>query len=146
MNDGDIFDLGGRKIEVKHMPAHTPGSIILIDSQSSCCFSGDAFGSGQVWLQLRPVAPMQTYINSCKKMEMLIDEGISRIYCGHYVYAKKALGKQYILDMQLLAESLVNGTARDVKPYPVVVSLGCANPMIVSSGEASIVFDPEKLK
>lgn len=146
VNDGDIFDLGSKTIEVKHMPAHTPGSIILLDRQAGSCYTGDAFGSGQVWLQLRPNAPMQTYINSCIKMEKLIDEGISEIYCGHYPYVKKALTKTYITDMRLLAESLINGTAPEAKPYPVVVPIGCANPMIVTMGEASIVFDPEHIK
>src|SRR5512133_3667779 len=73
VKDGDIFDLGGRKIEIKEMPAHTPGSIVLLDRKSSGCFSGDAFGSGQVWLQLRPFSPMATYVASCKKMEDLMD-------------------------------------------------------------------------
>jgi hypothetical protein len=79
-------------------------------------------------------------------MEMLMDEGISKIYCGHYPYVKKAYTKQYITDMRLLAESLVLGTAPEAKPYPTVVSLGCAKPMIVTKGDVSIVFDPDHIK
>jgi len=146
VKDGDVFDLGGKKIEVSHMPAHTPGSIVLLDKKAGTCYSGDAFGSGQVWLQLRPYAPMQTYVNSCKKMEKIMDEGITKIYCGHYPYVKKAYNKKYITEMRQLAEAPVNGTAPEAKPHPQKVSIGSDHPMMVTQGEATIVFDPEHIK
>jgi len=146
VKDGDVFDLGGKKIEVSHMPAHTPGSIVLLDKQAGICYSGDAFGSGQVWLQLRPYSPMKTYIESCKKMEKLMDEGITKVYCGHYPYVKKAYNKQYITEMRTLAEELVNGTAPKATPHPQKVSIGSDHPMMVTLGEATIVFDPEHIK
>ena len=146
VKDGDVFDLGGKKIEVSHTPAHTPGSIVLLDRQAGICYSGDAFGSGQVWLQLRPYSPMKTYIESCKKMEKLMDEGITKVYCGHYPYVKKAYNKQYITEMRTLAEELVNGTAPKATPHPQKVSIGSDHPMMVTLGEATIVFDPDHIK
>lgn len=146
VKDGDVFDLGGKKIEVVHTPAHTPGSIVLLDRQAGTCYSGDAFGSGQVWLQLRPYSLMKTYISSCKKMEKLMDDGITKIYCGHYPYVKKAYNKQYITEMRTLAEALVNGTAPEAKPHPQKVSIGSDHPMMVTLGEATIVYDPEHIK
>ncbi len=144
VQDGDIFDLGGTQIEVSHMPAHTPGSIVLLDRKAGNCYSGDAFGANHVWLQLKPLSPMQTYVNSCRKMEKLMDEGITKVYCGHYVYVKKPYDKSYITTMRQLAEALINGTAPEAQPYAQKV--GCANPMSVTSGPATIVFDPENLK
>lgn len=146
VKDGDVFDLGGKTIEVKHMPAHTPGSIVLLDKQAGNCYSGDAFGSGQVWLQLKPFAPMNTYVESCRKMENLMDNGITKIYCGHYPYVKKAYDKTYITEMRSLAEALVNGTAPKATPHLQKVSIACDNPMMVTQGEATIVFDPEHIK
>jgi glyoxylase-like metal-dependent hydrolase (beta-lactamase superfamily II) len=146
VSDGYVFDLGGKKIEVSYMPAHTPGSIVLLDRKAGSCYSGDAFGSGQVWLQLRPYAPMKTYIESCKKMEKLMDGGITKIYCGHYPYVKKAYTKQYITEMHTLAEELVNGTAPKATPHPQKVSIGSENPMMVTLGEATIVFDSDHIK
>ena len=144
VKDGDIFDLGGTKIEVSHMPGHTPGSIVLLDRKAGICYSGDAFGSHDVWLQLKPLAPMQTYVNSCLKMEKLMESGITKIYCGHYPYVKKAFDKSYIDSMLKLAEGLVKGIAPGAKPYPQKV--GCPNPMAVTDGEATIVFDPDYIK
>ena len=144
VNDGDIFDLGVTHIEVSHMPAHTPGSIVLLDRNAGNCYSGDAFGSNHVWLQLKPLSPMQTYVNSCLKMEKLMDSGITKVYCGHYPYVKKAYDKSYITTMRQLAEALINGTAPEAQPYSPKV--GCTNPMSVTSGPATIVFDPDYLK
>lgn len=146
VKDGDKFDLGGKVIEVSHMPAHTPGSIVLLDKKAGSCYSGDAFGSGQVWLQLRPFSTMKTYINSCKKMEKLMAEGITKIYCGHYPHVKKALTMDYLLSMRKLAESLDNGTDKSAIPFTTKVSIGCDNPMIATNGPARIVFDPEHIK
>jgi len=141
VEDGDIFDLGETQIEVSHMPAHTPGSIVLLDRKSGNCYSGDAFGSNHVWLQLKPLSPLQTYVNSCLKMEKLIESGITKIYCGHFPYIKKAYDKSYIVAMRELAEALINGTAPEAQPYSP--KIGCANPMSVTSGQATIVFDPD---
>ena len=146
VKDGDKFDLGGKTIEVSHMPAHTPGSIVLLDKKAGSCYSGDAFGSGQVWLQLRPFATMKTYINSCKKMEKLMAEGITKIYCGHYPHVKKAFTMDYLLPMRKLAESLDNRTDKSAIPFTTKVSIGCDNPMIATNGPARIVYDPEHIK
>ncbi len=143
VKDGDVFDLGGKKIEVAHTPAHTPGSIVLLDRAAGTCYSGDSFGSGQVWLQLKPSAPMKTYLASCNKMLKLMDNGITKIYCGHYPYVKKAYDKSYIQSMLQLAEAIDNGKAPDPKPYPNRVSIGGAHPMIATMGEASIVYDTD---
>jgi glyoxylase-like metal-dependent hydrolase (beta-lactamase superfamily II) len=146
INDGYIFDLGGKKIEVSWMPAHTPGTIVLLDRPAHSCYTGDAFGSGQVWLQLKPVAPMREYIGSCSKMIKLMDNGIDSLYCGHYSYLKSALDKQHMITMLHLAESIENGTVKNAEPFTRKVSIGCENPMIATEGKVAIVYDPEHLK
>ena len=39
--EGDIIDLGERKLEVIHVPGHTPGSITLLDREERCLIGGD---------------------------------------------------------------------------------------------------------
>jgi hypothetical protein len=46
--------------------------------------------------------------------------------------------------MRQLAEGLVNGTGPEAQSYPT--KTGCVNPMSVTSGSATIVFDPDYLK
>lgn len=145
VSDGEKFDLGETTIEVLFTPGHTPGSIVLLDRKAGNCYSGDAFGSGQVWMQLQPHISMSTYAQSCRTMEDLMDKGITKIYCGHYPYVKKTYDKTYITEMRQLAEELSKGTAPEGKSYPVKVGIGTQNPMITTKGSASIVYDPDHI-
>lgn len=145
VSDGEKFDLGGTTIEALFTPGHTPGSIVLLDRKAGNCFSGDAFGSGQVWMQLLPHVSMAIYAQSCRTMEALMDKGITKIYCGHYPYVKKAFDKTYMTEMRQLAEELSKGKAPEGKPYPTKVGIGTQNPMITTKGSASIVFNPEEI-
>ncbi len=40
--DGDVIDLGGRELEIIHLPGHTPGSITVLDRKNRCLIGGDA--------------------------------------------------------------------------------------------------------
>jgi glyoxylase-like metal-dependent hydrolase (beta-lactamase superfamily II) len=39
--DGDLIDLGDRRIDVLHVPGHSPGSIALWEAETGLLFSGD---------------------------------------------------------------------------------------------------------
>lgn len=148
MKEGDVFDLGGRQLEVVLMPGHTPGSIVLLDKSHNACFSGDAFGSGQVWLQLVPHVSMKDYYDSCVRMEKIMKEqGISKIYCGHYPHLKKALRLRYIIEMKDLAKRISDG--EDVKAEPYLwsknVDIAAKNSVMATNGSAAIVYDADNI-
>lgn len=42
VNDGDIFDLGGRRLEAVEVGGHTPGCMVLIDDALRIAYTGDA--------------------------------------------------------------------------------------------------------
>ncbi|MDO4521351.1 MAG: MBL fold metallo-hydrolase, partial [Erysipelotrichaceae bacterium] len=42
VEEGDVIDLGDRKLEIFFTPGHTPGSICLLDRKNRIHFSGDA--------------------------------------------------------------------------------------------------------
>lgn len=50
LEDGMVFDLGGRKLEVLHIPGHTPGSVALLDRKHRLLFSGDTVMTQPVFL------------------------------------------------------------------------------------------------
>lgn len=50
VDDGYVFDLGGREVEVIAIPAHASGSIALLDRETRWLFCGDEIESGQVLL------------------------------------------------------------------------------------------------
>lgn len=79
--DGDIIDLGGRKLEAIALPGHTPGSTALLDLNSGMLFSGDPIQDGRIFMfgQMRDLA---AYILSLKRLEARAGE-IAAIYPAH---------------------------------------------------------------
>ncbi len=143
--DGDVVDLGGVKLHVDLMPGHTPGSIILVDRAAGEVYTGDAFGSGQVWLQCQPALPLSTYRDSCRRMLKMMDKyRITKIFCGHYPHVKGCFGRDYVEAMEALAARLVEGGQSSV-PFD--------NPRFPTARLATdslsgrmIVFEPESVR
>ena len=50
VNEGYVFDLGGRKLEVIEIPGHTPGGIALYDKETNLMFTGDTVGRIPIYL------------------------------------------------------------------------------------------------
>lgn len=142
MEDGQVFDLGGRKLEVALMPGHTPGSVVLLDREQGDCYSGDAFGSGELWLQCVPMLPIETFYQSCCRMEKIMkEEGISKIWCGHYPYFKQYLPLSYIQTIKKLAKRLAVGDQKGAKPYNNFSIPQPPTTRSLSDGYCKIVYD-----
>lgn len=138
IDEGDRIDLGGRTLDVLHFPGHTPGSIALADFDAGVAFTGDAFGSGQLWMQLEPQVSFSTLIESCGRMlELMTDRGINKLYVGHYPYLKRALGLDYMLDVTMAARRIEAGETESSTPF------GGDGARILRCGSAEIVFRPE---
>ncbi|MDX1509655.1 MAG: MBL fold metallo-hydrolase, partial [Woeseiaceae bacterium] len=45
-----IIDLGGRSLEVLHVPGHTPDALVLLDAQNRLLFTGDTWYDASLWL------------------------------------------------------------------------------------------------
>ena len=148
LQDGDVFDLGGRKLEVMWMPGHTPGSIVLLDPAINAAYTSDTFGSGQVWMQLRPHTPMRTYYESCVRMEKIMrEQNITKLYVGHYPYLKRALPLNYLIEMRDLAKRLSEGDTSGSTPFhmPFQSDMTGEKLAAVTNGMATIVYDSEKI-
>lgn len=79
------IDLGGNVIEALEAPGHTPGSMMYVDHQHRCIFTGDAVGSGMFVLMALPgCLKLSDYRDSLarllKKLEPIADY---RMYGGH---------------------------------------------------------------
>jgi len=81
LTDGQIFDLGGRQIEVVFTPGHTPGSTTFLDRAAKYGFSSDAFGSGNLLV----FTDLSTEVSSCQRLMKFIEkQDIKYLYPGHY--------------------------------------------------------------
>ncbi len=81
LRDGQVFDLGGRRITVFHTPGHTEGSVTFIDFDAKYGFSGDSFGSSNLLLG----TTFSGFRATCLKMLDIMDRGgITILFPGHY--------------------------------------------------------------
>lgn len=50
VEDGHTIDIGGYKLEVRHLPGHSPGSVALLDRERGYLWTGDSYYPGPIWL------------------------------------------------------------------------------------------------
>jgi len=70
VKDGDIIDLGDRKIEILHIPGHTDDSIVLLDREAGFMWTGDSFYEGPIWLYF-PETDLAAYKKSIARLAAL---------------------------------------------------------------------------
>ena len=70
VKDGEVIDLGERKLEVLHTPGHTPDSLCLLDRKSRALFTGDTFYDGPLYLY-SPEADFDVFVKSVDRLAQL---------------------------------------------------------------------------
>jgi glyoxylase-like metal-dependent hydrolase (beta-lactamase superfamily II) len=135
VRDGHIIDLGDRKIEVVHVPGHTPGSICLLDHRDKVLYTGDNDNT-LVWLHPQDALPLETYLQSLKKLQAREKE-FHTLYPGH----GEPIEKSFIGEQIICAEQIIAGKCEG-KPYDSFVGKG----LVCGYKRAQIAYDPLKLK
>lgn len=114
LNDGDVIDLGNRKVEVIAIGAHNEGSIALLDRQTKSLFSGDELEAGQVLLfvrnkniPLKEVAALHK--KNMEKLQSFRSE-YERIWPAHN--GVPLMPDRYLEDFITLDTQLMEGTAK----------------------------------
>lgn len=82
--DGDVFDLGDRRIEVVEVGGHTPGSIVLIDHKTRIAYTGDAC-NGNTLLEFPNCLPVITYMQNLLRLKAHQQE-FDMMYGGHEIF------------------------------------------------------------
>ena len=105
LKDGEVIDLGDRKIEVVFTPGHTPGSTTFIDKQAGYGFSGDSFGSGNLLLGTN----FSTLKATCEKMSSIMaKDGIKTLYPGHF-FGKNQETKERVDNELTICKGVLSG-------------------------------------
>jgi len=109
LEDGQVFDLGGRSIEVIFTPGHTPGSATFFEMDGrKWGYSGDAFGSGNLLLTTN----FSTLLATTTRIEKYMKKhGIEKMYPGHYMGSNPET-LQRISDLKLMSEQMLEGTRK----------------------------------
>lgn len=121
IRDGDVIDLGEKKLHVIEIPGHTAGSIMLTDPDEKICFSGDAVIE-HLWMFLEESLPPETYLHSLRRaVDKLREAGVERIYNGHYAYRPLTMADTAIMLTGM--EQICAGKAQG-KPFENAVGSG----------------------
>lgn len=122
LTDGQVFDLGGRQIEVVFTPGHTPGSTTFIDQKAKYGFSSDAFGSGNLLV----FTDLSTVIASCNRIQRFISKyDIKYFYPGHY-WGDNLETPQRVEDIATICEGILSNSLSPIpgnnKSLPFIIN------------------------
>ena len=82
VKEGDVIPLGKGKLEVIHVPGHSPGSIALYDKEDGFIISGDTLFTNSIGRTDLPGGSYPTLIRSIKE-KILRLPGDTIVYPGH---------------------------------------------------------------
>ena len=85
LKEGTVLDLGGRQLEVKEVPGHTPGSVLFLDRENRIVFCGDYVSDKTVFLSFDESSP-EDYILSLEKIISLKADADYLMGCHGKIY------------------------------------------------------------
>ena len=119
VKEGDVIDLGDRKLEIFEIGAHDPSSIAILDRSRRILFSGDELETG--WINVgsmgkakNPASTIEQHYYNMKKLESLLPY-YDAICCGHH---GSPIAKESIYHFLKCDEMILSGVPGDAYiPY-----------------------------
>lgn len=93
LRDGDIIDLGGRRIEVLHTPGHSPGHMCFWERERGYLYTGDLVYLDTL-LAYYPSTDPQAYLASLEKIALL---PAKKVFPAHH---SLRIGPETVLHMR----------------------------------------------
>ena len=121
IKDGDVFDLGDRKLEIITIPGHTKGSVAILDVENRQLFAGDSVQNGFIFMFDNRREP-EKFEAALKKL-IAISDRYDRIIASHGEpvldgkYTKKVLEAWKKVLSGSLEYKITNLFGTDVKTY-----------------------------
>ena len=116
LNDGTILDLGGRQLEVIHIPGHTDDSVALIDREAGDLWTGDSFYQGPIWL-FADETDLQAYRRSIDKLAALVPE-LNALYPAHNT---PMVDPAVLIDVKNAFAQVLNGEVQSMPEWDGVI-------------------------
>jgi glyoxylase-like metal-dependent hydrolase (beta-lactamase superfamily II)/uncharacterized protein YecT (DUF1311 family) len=108
VDEGDVIDLGGRKLEILITPGHAPDSICLIDREHRLLLTGDSFYLAPLYTHLDG-SDYLDYEKTAARLAGLADD-IDAAVTSHNV---PVVAPSYMTALGEAFASIANGTADD---------------------------------
>ena len=124
--EGDVLDLGGRPLEIIHLPGHTPGSIAVLDRKNRRLFSGDPIQDGRIFM-FGEQREMHAYRESLLRLEARKDD-FDEIFPSHGTCPvhPELIMKLYAASGEIL-EGRLQGVPAELHGRKIaVIDAGCA--------------------
>jgi glyoxylase-like metal-dependent hydrolase (beta-lactamase superfamily II) len=138
IEEGFVFDLGDRKIEVIWVPGHTLGSICLLDRKNKQLFTGDN-NNTHVWLFLDVSAPVEKYMQSLEHL-MTYRKDFNKMFIGH----GEPMGSDYLDEIHTCVDNILKGECNP-QPYENGMKAGFGEAVQCTYKRALVAFKPEYL-
>lgn len=107
VKDGEVIDLGGRRLEVIRTPGHAPDALCLLDRKNKLLFTGDTFYAGPIFLYV-PETNLADYERSVERLVKLVPQ-LDLLLTGHNFPAEKP---EMLVRLRDAFEQIRAGTAR----------------------------------
>ena len=114
LHHGDAADLGNRRLEVLHTPGHTFDSIMLLDRDNKCLFTGDTVYPDRLYAFMGEASgksDLQAYEWTMRELTQLVPE-LDYLYCSH---AKALVDPVLLCDVAKAFEAVNRRQARYVR-------------------------------
>ena len=147
LKEGDVIDLGGRKIVVYETPGHTPGGLSFLDVRERIIFTGDACNGNTLLSssdRVKPRSGVDTLLATAKKLKSL-EPFYDRNYNGHIGYAANLaclpMPASINSDAIHVCEGILSGK---IKGEPEQAAFG-GNSYHAGYGAFGVRFDPAQI-
>ena len=123
MHDGQVFDLGGRKVTAYDAPGHTPGCMVFLDEETRILFCGDACNCNLGVASERGTKQFISIETAHRALKRILDlkgEKYDAVYNGHHDFRRlgEPLDDDVLPNAVQAMEQLLDGTAKtEVLPH-----------------------------
>ena len=112
IRDGDVFDLGGRSLEVLLTPGHAPDALCLLDRENRLLLTGDTFYPGPLYAHLNG-SDFEAYRATAGRLAALNEKGTDEVDTLLPAHNEPWVSSDYLEKMRDAFESIV----RDETPF-----------------------------
>jgi glyoxylase-like metal-dependent hydrolase (beta-lactamase superfamily II) len=132
IDDGYVFDLGNRRIEVIATPGHSPGCLCFLDRERRLLFTGDSLCDWGVLLNLEYSMPVEVYGASLERLHDLAG-AYDSIYPGHHGFP---VSRDRLEEYRSCVRGILDGTI-PLKPHEKGAALkaSCGQILIALPGD-----------
>ncbi|MFP4625722.1 MAG: MBL fold metallo-hydrolase [Natronomonas sp.] len=109
---GTTIDLGGKRVELVHVPGHSPGQLAVLDRESSVCFGGDVLHADHDLYVHFDGCDLRDYHDTLERLwERVKAEAFETLYVSH---AEPVSGDDMLI-LETLRDGIENILADDIE-------------------------------